>query len=215
VSDYRYFPDSDLPPLVVDEAMKDAVAAGLPELPAVRLVRFMRAYGLSFEEAHHLTSERELGDYLDAAVAVRGDAGLARGLASWIAGELTALLAGRSIGESPIAADALAELVALVHDGSISGKQAKDVFAVMAQPGATGERPAAIVLRLGMKQISDEGALVPLAEKILADNARQVALYRAGKEGLLGFFVGALLKASGGQANPQVASALMTRLLAS
>ena len=212
VSDYRYFPDPDLPPLVVDEALKDAIAAALPELPSPRLERFMRAYGLSFEEAHHLTSERELGDYLDAAVAVRGDAALARPLATWIAGELTALLAGRGITASPIAPDALAELVALVHDGTISGKQAKDVFAVM---GQGGERAAAIVERLGLKQISDEGALVPLAEQIIAANGKQVAQYRGGKEGLLGFFVGQLLKATGGQANPAVASALMKRLLAS
>jgi aspartyl-tRNA(Asn)/glutamyl-tRNA(Gln) amidotransferase subunit B len=212
VSDYRYFPDPDLPPLVVDEAMKAAIAAELPELPAARLERFMNAYGLAFDDAHHLTSERELGDYLDAAVAVRGDATLARGLAAWIAGELTALLAGRPITASPIAADALAELVGLIHDGTISGKQGKDVFAAMA---SGGERPAAIVERLGMKQISDEGALLAVAEKIVADNAKQVALYRAGKEGLLGFFVGQLLKATGGQANPQLASALMKRLLAS
>jgi aspartyl-tRNA(Asn)/glutamyl-tRNA(Gln) amidotransferase subunit B len=212
VSDYRYFPDPDLPPLVVDDAMTEAIAAGLPELPAARLERFVRAYGLSFEEAYHLTSERELSDFLDAAVAVRGDPALARPLAGWIGGELTALLAGRPIGASPIAADALAELVALVHDGAISGKQAKEVFATMA---SGGERAAAIVERLGMKQISDEGALLPLAEKIVADNPKQAAQYRAGKDGLLGFFVGQLIKATGGQANPALASALMKRLLAS
>ncbi|HVV88567.1 MAG TPA: Asp-tRNA(Asn)/Glu-tRNA(Gln) amidotransferase subunit GatB [Kofleriaceae bacterium] len=212
VSDYRYFPDPDLPPLVVDGAMLRAVEEALPELPAAKLERFVREYGLAFDDAYHLTSERELSDYLDAAVRAGGDGALARPLAAWITGELTAALAGRPIGASPVAADALAELVALIADGTISGKQGKDVFAIMVE---RGERPAAIVERLGLRQISDEAALVPLAEKIVADNPKQVAQYRGGKEGLLGFFVGQLLKATGGQANPQVASALMKRLLAS
>ena len=212
VSDYRYFPDPDLPPLVVDDALLRAVAADLPELPAARLERFVAVYGLAFDDAYHLTAERELADYLDAAVAVRGDDALARPLAAWIVGELTALLAGRPIAESPVGPAALAELVGLVVDGTISGKQGKDVLATMA---TSGEGAAAVVLRLGLRQISDEATLLPLAEKIVADNARQAALYRGGKDGLLGFFVGQLLKATGGQANPAVASALMKRLLAS
>ncbi len=110
----------------------------------------------------------------------------------------------------PITPKQLEGLLNLVDGGKISGKQGKEVFATMV---ATGERPLALVVRLGLRQISDEATLLPMAEKILADNARQVALYRGGKDGLLGFFVGALLKASGGQANPTVASALMKRLL--
>ncbi len=210
VSDYRYFPDPDLPPLVVDGAMLRATLAELPELPAARLERFMRAYALAFDDAHQLTAERDLADYLDAAVAVSGDGAQARPLAQWMVGELTAVLAGRPIAESPVGPQSLAELVGLITDGTISGKQGKDVFAAMV---ATGERAPALVVRLGLRQISDEAILLPLAEQILADNVRQVALYRGGKDGLLGFFVGALLKASGGQANPTVASALMKRLL--
>ncbi len=212
VSDYRYFPDPDLPPLVVDGPTLHAIEAALPELPAARLERFVREYGLAFDDAYHLTSERDLGDYLDAAVATTGDGAQARPLATWIVGELAAMLAGRPIAASPVGPQALAELVALITDGTISGKQAKDVFATMVD---SGERAPAVVERLGLRQISDEATLLPLAEKVIADNARQVALYRGGKDGLLGFFVGALLKASGGQANPAVASALMKRLLAS
>ncbi len=210
VSDYRYFPDPDLPPLVVDEATLRAIADALPELPAPRLDRFVRDYRLSFDEAYHLTSERELADYLDAAVTAAGDPGRARLLAGWITGDLSAVLAGRSIAEAPVRPAALAELIGLIADGTISGKQAKDVFAEMV---AHGEPAAAIVTRLGLRQISDEATLLPVAEDILARNQRQVASYRAGKDGLLGFFVGQLLKATGGQANPQLASALMKRLL--
>ena len=212
VSDYRYVPDPDLPPLVVDDAMLRATLAELPELPAARLERFMREYGLAFGDAHQLTAERELADYLDGAVAAGGDGGQARAIAAWMVGELTAVLAGRPIAESPVGPQALAELVLLITDGTISGKQGKEVFATMV---ATGESASALVERKGLRQISDEATLLPLAEKVLADNARQVALYRGGKDGLLGFFVGALLKASGGQANPTVASALMKRLLGS
>ena len=210
VSDYRYFPDPDLPPLVIDDATLAEVEAALPELPAARLGRFVAEYGLAFDDAYLLTAERDVADYLDAAVAVRGDRALARPLAAWIIGELTATLAGAPIGSSPVGPPMLAELIALIAGGTISGKQAKEVFATML---ATGERAPALASRLGLRQISDEATLLPLATKIIEDNARQVEQYRSGKVGLLGFFVGQLLKASGGQANPTLASALMKRLL--
>ena len=210
VSDYRYFPDPDLPTLTIDGAMMRAVITSVPELPAARLERFMREYGLSFDDASTLTAERELADYLDAAVRAEGDGRLARPIANWILTELLRELAGRPIAEAPVAPAALAELVGLIADETISGKIAKDVFAKMI---ATGDGARAIVERDGLRQISDEGALRPLAEKIIADNPRQYGQYKAGKEGVIGFFVGQLMKATGGKANPQLASELMKKLL--
>ena len=210
VSDYRYFPDPDLPTLTIDGAMMRAVITSVPELPAARLERFMREYGLSFDDASTLTAERELADYLDAAVRAEGDGRLARPIANWILTELLRELAGRPIAEAPVAPAALAELVGLIADETISGKIAKDVFAKMI---ATGDGARAVVERDGLRQISDEGALRPLAEKIIADNPRQYGQYKAGKEGVIGFFVGQLMKATGGKANPQLASELMKKLL--
>lgn len=211
LADYRYLPDPDLPPLAVAADELAAVAAALPELPARRLERLMREHGLAFDDADLLTSERALADYLDAGIAALADRGRARALAAWIVTELLRELAGRGIEAAPLAPAALAELVDLVEDGTISGKIGKDVFARMV---ATGDGARAIVEREGLRQITDEGALLAVVESIVAANPRQAAGYRGGNDKLLGFFVGQVMKATSGKANPQLASDLVKRVLA-
>jgi aspartyl-tRNA(Asn)/glutamyl-tRNA(Gln) amidotransferase subunit B len=209
-NDYRYFPDPDLPPLVIEDADITAARAALPELPSTRWQR-LRALGLTADDARQLVATRAAGDYLDAVIAaVPGHAKLA---AAWVLGELTAAVNrdGLDLAASPVPAAALGELLALIADGTISGKIAKDVFD---RAYTARESPAAIVEREGLRQVSDEGAIVAIAESILAANPGPVAAYRAGKTGLLGFFVGQLMKASGGKANPKLASAILQRLLA-
>jgi aspartyl-tRNA(Asn)/glutamyl-tRNA(Gln) amidotransferase subunit B len=207
-NDYRYLPDPDLPPLVIGDDDLAAARAGLPELPAARLARLLAA-GLAFDDADHLTAEPALADYYDRAVAAAG--GLARPIAAWIVNDLTRELAGRPIADAPIDAPALAELVGAIEDGTISGKLGKEIFARMI---ATGDGARAIIEREGLRQITDVGAVEAAARAVLAANPAQVAQYRAGKATLLGFFVGQLLKASGGKLNPQLASTVLTRLLA-
>ncbi|MBZ0233408.1 MAG: Asp-tRNA(Asn)/Glu-tRNA(Gln) amidotransferase subunit GatB [Deltaproteobacteria bacterium] len=211
IADYRYFPDPDLPPLAVDGATMRQVITSMPELPVPKLERFVREYGLTFDDAATLTDERELAEYLDAAVRSAGDGALARPLASFILTELLRVLGGRPITEAPVTPEALAELIGLVASDVISGKIAKDVFATMCK---TGERAGFIVQRDDLRQISDASVLRPLCEKIIADNPKQVAQYRGGKDSLLGFFVGQLMKATEGKANPSLSADLMKKLLA-
>ncbi len=211
IADYRYFPDPDLPPLTVDGATMRKVITTMPELPAPKLERFVREYGLTFDDAATLTAERELADFLDAAVRAAGNGALARPMASFMLNELLRVLDGRPIGQSPVTPVALAELVGLVASDVISGKIAKDVFTSMWE---TGDAARVIVERDGLRQISDEATLRSMCEQIIADNPKQVELYRAGKESLLGFFVGLVMKASDGKANPGLTTELMKKLLA-
>jgi aspartyl-tRNA(Asn)/glutamyl-tRNA(Gln) amidotransferase subunit B len=189
--DYRYFPDPDLPPLAVER-----LAIELPELPMARFDRYVAA-GLSVDDARTFIGDPTLADHLDAAHAVYPS----RGLASWILSER-----GRQVAPA-----ALAALVKLIDDEVISGKIAKDVLSQMI---ATGDAPDAIVERAGLRQITDAGAIEALARQIVDANPKQAAQYRGGKEGLIGFFVGALLKASGGKANPALASEVLKKILA-
>jgi aspartyl-tRNA(Asn)/glutamyl-tRNA(Gln) amidotransferase subunit B len=208
-NDYRYFPDPDLPPLAIDEAEIARAKTALPELPSARWER-LRGLGLSADDARQLIASRAHGDYFDRVLAaVPGQPKLA---AAWVLGELAAALNrdGVEIGASPMPPGALGELLALVADGTISGKIAKDVFE---RAYAARESPAAIARREGLRQVSDEGAIVAIAERIIAANAAQVAAYRGGKTGLLGFFVGQLMKETGGTANPKLASSVLKRLL--
>jgi aspartyl-tRNA(Asn)/glutamyl-tRNA(Gln) amidotransferase subunit B len=212
IADYRYFPDPDLPPLAVDGPTMKSVITSMPELPVPKHERFVREYGLAFDDAATLTSEREMAEYLDAAVRAAGNGALARPLASFMLTELLRVLDGKSISESPVAPAALAELIALVASDVISGKIAKDVFATMCK---TGDAAKLIVERDDLRQISDEAVLRPICEQIIHDNPRQVGQYKGGKEGLLGFFVGQLMKATNGKANPALSTELMKTLLAS
>jgi aspartyl-tRNA(Asn)/glutamyl-tRNA(Gln) amidotransferase subunit B len=203
--DYRYFPEPDLLPLDVDAAWLERVRQALPELPDAKRARFVRQYGLPAYDAGVLTASRALADYYEMAVAAGADAKLA---SNWIMTELLALLneRGLDIGASPIDAAALAGLVRLVQDGTLSSKMAKDVWAAMA---ASGDAAAIVVERLGLRQIHDTGELGAVIERVLGANAAQVEKYRAGKSNLFGHFVGQVMKETRGQANPAEVNRLL------
>src|SRR5436190_5100468 len=199
--DYRYFPEPDLPPLVVTNTLIDDVRAALPELPGPRAKRFSEQYGLSYADASQLTSDRSLADYYEAAVEASG--GNARATANWIRSELLRELenAGLTAEKSPIPSTELGALVRLIDEDKISGKQGKDVLVEMF---ATGKTAAAIVEARGLVQVSDTGAIDRIIDEVIAANPNQLEQYRSGKEALFGFFVGQVIKASKGKANPKV-----------
>ncbi|HJO35818.1 MAG TPA: Asp-tRNA(Asn)/Glu-tRNA(Gln) amidotransferase subunit GatB [Gammaproteobacteria bacterium] len=205
-NDYRYFPDPDLLPVTVDEALRNAVRAELPELPDARRARFQADYGLPAYDAAVLTASRELADYYEAVVAAVPDE--SKLAANWVMGDLAGALnkAGLEITESPVDASALAQLVMRIADGTISGRGAKTVFEGLW--AGEGEVDALIDAR-GLRQISDTGALEAICEEVIAANPQQLAQYRAGKDKLLGFFVGQVMKATGGSANPQEVNRLL------
>ena len=194
--DYRYFPDPDLLPLVLDPAWVKAIEDSLPELPDAKKVRFQSQYGLTAYDAGVLISEQARADYYEAAAAGR-DAKL---VANWVTNDLAARLtaAGTPISDSPIAPDEIAELVALIEEGVISSKIAKDVFERM---WAGEGRPRAVVEAQGLQQVSDTGALEALVDQLIADNPGQAAAVRD-KPQAIGWFVGQVMKATGGKANP-------------
>jgi len=195
--DYRYFPDPDLLPLVLDPNWVNEIKVTLPELPDEKRARFSRDYGLSDYDAGVLVSEKEVGAFYES-VAKGRDAKLA---ANWVMGDLAGLLskAGKGIADSPVSAEALGGLIDLIADNTISGRIAKDVFAEMFE---TGKPAKAIVEAKGLRQVTDTGAIDAAIDDIMAKNADKVAEYRGGKDKLLGFFVGQVMKATGGKANP-------------
>lgn len=209
-NDYRYFPDPDLLPLEIDAAFLDAVQAELPELPDAKKRRFMGQYGLSAYDAGVLTASREMADYYEAVVeASNGEAKLA---ANWVMGDFSAHLnkSACEIGEAPVTASMLGGLLIRIQDNTISGKIAKEVFEAM----WAGEGDAdAIIEARGLRQISDSGALEAIIDDIIASHPAQVEQYRAGKEKLIGFFVGQAMKATQGKANPQQLNALLKKKL--
>ncbi|HUW49870.1 MAG TPA: Asp-tRNA(Asn)/Glu-tRNA(Gln) amidotransferase subunit GatB [Sulfuricella sp.] len=210
-NDYRYFPDPDLLPLVVDEAFLDRARATLPELPQAMRERFVSEYGLPAYDAGILTSARDLSAYFEDAVRDLG--GEAKLAANWIIGDLSAHLnkEGLEIAASPISAPQLAGLLKRIVDGTISGKIAKEVFSAM----WAGEGDAdAIIDAKGLKQVSDSGAIEKLVDEIIAANPAQVAEYRGGKEKVFGFFVGLAMKASKGKANPAQLNEILKKKLA-
>ncbi|MGH8428598.1 MAG: Asp-tRNA(Asn)/Glu-tRNA(Gln) amidotransferase subunit GatB [Gammaproteobacteria bacterium] len=198
-NDYRYFPDPDLLPLVIEPAFIEAARAALPELPAAKRARFEREYGLTAYDAGVLTAERELADYYEAVVAALG--GEAKLAAHWVMGELAAALnrEGLAIYATKLDAPVLAGLLRRVVDGTISGKLAKDVFEGM----WSGEGDAdAVIEKRGLRQISDPDAIAKIVDEVIAANPAQLADYRAGKDKLFGYFVGQAMKATKGKANP-------------
>ncbi len=198
-NDYRYFPDPDLLPLEIDPAFLSEVRKQLPELPDQKRHRFQSEFQLSGTDAATLTSEREIADYFEALVKVSGrDAKLC---ANWVIGELSGALnkAGIEIDACPIDAERLAGLLTRIDDNTISGKIAKQVFELMWNSSDSADK---IIEEQGLKQISDSGAIKAIIDQIMADNPNQVEQYRAGKEKLLGFFVGQVMKATQGKANP-------------
>ena len=221
--DYRYFPDPDLLPLELDEAFIAAIERTLPELPDAKKARFMAEYGLSAYDAEVLVAEKASADYFEAALAPpeaeeRRAAGAAartardpKLVANWLLTELFGALnrAGRDLARSPIAPERLGRLVDLIQDGTISGRIAKDVFAVMFETGAD---PAAIVEQKGLKQISDAGAIERIAAEIIAANPDQVAKLRDNPK-VFGWFVGQVMKATQGQANPQLVNEVLRKKL--
>lgn len=207
--DYRYFPDPDLLPLELDPKWVAEIKATLPELPDQKKHRFMKDFGLPLYDATVLIAEKTRAEYFETA-ANDSDAKLA---ANWILNELLGLLNkdGRDITESPIKAKQIGGLVALIKDNTISGKIAKDVFAEMY---ATGTDAAQIVETKGLKQITDTGAIESIIDKIIAANPDNVAGYKAGKDKLFGFFVGQVMKETGGKANPAIINDLLKKKLA-
>ncbi len=198
--DYRYFPEPDLPPLLVSEEFVDDVRRAMPELPESRRKRFSEQYGLSYADASQLVSERSLADYYEKAVEASGNA---RATANWIRTELLRELEtnGLSASDSPVAAAELGALVRLIDEAKISGKQGKDVLVEMFK---TGKSATTIVEEQGLVQVSDTGEIDSLIDNVIAANPDQVAGYRSGKEALIGFFVGQVIKASKGKANPKI-----------
>ena len=206
--DYRYFPDPDLPPLRLDRAWIDRIAATMPELPDARQARFMEEHGLSAYDAGVLVAEKENADFYEAAAKGR-DKKLA---ANWVISELFGQLnkIGATVGESPVGAAALGELIDLVADGAISGRAAKDVFAEMFE---TGKGAAVIVEEKDLGRIADAAAIGALVDGVLEREAAKVAEYRAGKAKLFGFFVGQTMRASGGKADPKAVNEILRRKL--
>jgi aspartyl-tRNA(Asn)/glutamyl-tRNA(Gln) amidotransferase subunit B len=207
--DYRYFPEPDLVPIELDEAYVEEVRASLPELPAARKDRFVSDYGLAAKEAALLAANKPLGEYFEALASKTGDN---KSSANWVLGEVLGYLnmAGLEADQCPVDVAALAELLGLVRDGTLSGKMAKEVFEAMA---ASGKNAGVIVAEKGLGQISDVGELEALIARIVAGNPGPAEDYRQGKERVLGFFVGQVMKETRGQANPQVVNDLLRKHL--
>lgn len=207
--DYRYFPDPDLLPLVIDRSWVDAVQKALPELPAERRARFASQFQLPDYDAGVLTSSRELADYFEACL---GKSAQPKQVANWIMGPLLGLLnaEGKSIVQSPISAQDLAGLLQLIHEEVISGKIAKTVFEDMAASGKTAQQ---IVEEKGLAQVSDSGALEAEIDKLIAAHPDEVARFKEGHKKLMGFFVGQVMKATQGKANPKLVNQILSKKL--
>jgi len=208
--DYRYFPEPDLVPIVVDEAWEAAIKAGQPELPTPRRRRIMETYGLTPYDAGVLTQTRPMADFFESAAALLPDPKKA---ANWIMGDLQALIAGAGadIGTIKISPGQLAAMILRIEDGTISGKIGKEVLAAMFE---TGQDPEAIIEAKGLVQISDTAALEREIAAVLAANPAQVEEFRAGKEKVIGFLVGQVMQATRGKANPKMVNEILRRQLA-
>ena len=206
--DYRYFPDPDLLPLELSDAYIDAIRAGLPELPDQKKVRFVEQLGLGEYDAGVLVAEKEVADYFERVA----DGREAKTASNWVTGELSGKLneSRREITDSPVSPDDLGDLIDLVADGTLSGRLAKEVFDAMFE---SGRPPGEIVEERGLEQVSDRGEIEALVDTVVGENADKVEEYRAGKEKLFGFFVGQVMKASQGKANPKVVNDVLRRKL--
>jgi aspartyl-tRNA(Asn)/glutamyl-tRNA(Gln) amidotransferase subunit B len=210
-NDYRYFPDPDLPPLVVEGSLMGGILRTLPELPTSRFLRYTKDLGVPADDARTLISDRALADYYDAAMKVYpGKTG--RNVANWMLTELLGALNGESkhISKSPMTPETLVAIVELVDTGVISGKIGKEVFD---ESYFTGEAPEAIVEKRGVQQLSEPSVLWEVINRVVAANPRQAEQYAQGKDSLFGFFIGAIMKETNGRANPVVAGELLRKRL--
>lgn len=207
--DYRYFPEPDLPPLVLTDEYIRQVAEELPELPDAKKARFVEKLGLTKYDAMVICENREVADFFEKAAAGHD----AKKVANWLMGDFFAMLKRKNltIEESPVSAESLGRLVDLIEKDVISGKIAKDVFEIMSE---TGEDPEKIVEEKGLKQVTDTGAIEAIVDKVIAENPDKVNAYKGGKVGLMGWFVGQVIKESRGKANPQVVNRLLAAKLA-
>ena len=211
--DYRYFPDPDLLPLVIDEEWIEKIRASLPELPAARKSRFISGYGLPAYDAELLTSRKDIAGYFEAAVKAHANA---KAVGNWIVGDLFRVLKERKLDERlaitswPVRAEQLAEMVRLIDEGKISGKIAKTVFDAMLDSNRTARE---IVAEKGLEQVSDTGSIEDAVEQILAAHTKQVADFRSGNEKIFGFLVGQIMKATQGKANPQKVNEILRQKL--
>ncbi|HCD04893.1 MAG TPA: Asp-tRNA(Asn)/Glu-tRNA(Gln) amidotransferase GatCAB subunit B, partial [Methylophaga sp.] len=212
-NDYRYFPDPDLLPLVLDEGLIEQVRATLPELPNEKRDRFVSEMGLSRYDASVLTSSRELADYFEAVLVATGNKD-PKQCANWVIGDLSGALnkAGLDITESPVSAAQLGSVLLRIQDNTISGKIAKQVFeAIWNGKGADAD---AVIEAQGLKQVTDTGAIEAMIDEVIAANPDQLQQYRDGKEQVFGFFVGQVMKASKGKANPGQVNDILKQKLA-
>lgn len=207
--DYRYFPDPDLLPVVVDEAWIREIEAGMPELPDDKARRYVETLGLSAYDAGVLTADRDLAGFFEACVGIHGNP---KPVANWIMGPLLGLLnaEGRSIADSPVSAPDLAALLKLQDEGTISGKIAKTVFDEMA---ASGKPPGQIVAEKNLVQVTDTGAIEGVIDGVIAAHPEEAAAFRGGKSKLMGFFVGEVMKATRGKANPKMVNEILRKKL--
>ena len=207
--DYRYFPDPDLVPILVDQAWIDRVAEQIPELPEAKRKRFVLEYGFDTSLVEVLTADRETADFFENVVS----AGAApRQAANWVQGDILRLVSDTkvTVSDLKIQPEALASLIGLIDDDTISGSIAKRVFQEMS---GTGEAPDTVIEKLGLGQISDEGELESAVNRVLADHPDEVKKFNQGNKKLMGFFMGHVMKATKGQANPKLATQLLSKKL--
>jgi aspartyl-tRNA(Asn)/glutamyl-tRNA(Gln) amidotransferase subunit B len=214
--DYRYFPDPDLPPLVIDKEWIEQIKADMPELPGAMRARFTGDYGLPEYDSLIITSSQAMANYYEAVVAKAGKEN-AKAAANWMMGDVASTLnrEGVEISASPVEASQLALLIRRIADGTISNKAAKEVFAAMWEARSNDENLADTVIeQKGLKQISDTGALEAIVDQVLAANEKSVEQYRAGKEAAINALIGQAMKASKGKANPAQLTELLKKKLA-
>ena len=206
--DYRYFPEPDLPPLVLDDAFIEDIKKNMVELPDAKKARFVKELGLTPYDASVLCENKETADFFEKAAKGRD----AKKVANWIMGDFFAMLNAKKLPleKSPISADKLGRLVDLISKNIINGKTAKDVFAIMAE---TSQEPEAIVEEKGWKQVTDTSAIEAIVDEVLQNNPDNVAAYKGGKNNLFGWFVGQVMKQSKGTANPAIVNQLLKQKL--
>ena len=209
-NDYRYFPDPDLLPVELDAAFIEGVRQALPELPDARKQRFIENYSLSEYDAGVLTASREMGDYFEAVVKQAGGEGKLS--ANWVMGELSGALnkSGISLADSPVTAEALGDMLQRIEDGTISGKIAKQVFEAMWAGDGTADE---VIVTKGLRQISDSSAIEGIIQDVLDNSPKQIEQYKNGQEKVFGYFVGQVMKATQGKANPKQVNELLRKKL--